>query len=460
MNNKRSLLLALLVNVSFCMAQSEPDFSMIGFATFDGVGNALLVGGTVGGKGGVIVTPANFDELKRYVEHPSTPYIILLDKEFTTNDVAYINSATGHVCTKDDPNAEATTYGEVLKVGSNKSIIGVGDKAFLNRIGLNVQCQSNIIVRNVKFTLQGVPVDKSGENKIVALRNGVETLIGDPDCFSIQADNESLSKDQRISHHIWVDHCEFYNFPKSTEHKDRYDGLLDMKNDTRYVTISWCHFHDHSKACLFGKGDSDNFDRTTTLHHNFFENIKGSRLPLLRYGHHHYFNNYQIGCEDGLDARKNSNVYVENCYFENTKSPVHGKLSDNGHATVVDCIFKGCSNLPAGFTNIDGAKMQEAELNTPADFNPNETAAYMYDYSKVLDKAEDVPAIVSAYVGIGKIANEYDPTGVQKAVGIKEAISKEYYSVSGMKLLVPTKGITLVRVVYNDGSVKSVKEVR
>jgi len=369
---------------------------MIGFAT--------LNGGTTGGEGGQVITVKTFAELKQYAEDPTTPYVIQIEGEINTGITAYIEKGTGKIATGQSAETIETTYGEVIKMGSNKTLLGIGGNAFINRIGIVIQCKSNIIIRNIKFTMQDVPIDKSGENKIVAFRNGAEVLIGDPDCIGIQADDDNLPKADRYSYNIWIDHCEFYNFPLDSEHKDRYDGLVDLKNDVQFVTISWCYFHDHSKACLFGKGASDEFDRTTTLHHNYFENIKGSRLPLLRHGRHHYFNNYQYGCEDGLNVRVNSNAYVEANYFEDTKTPIFGKQGDNppGKATIKENIFKGCSNLPEGCTNIDGAKQStlKADLSfAETDFVPSAS----YDYSAYLNIAEDVPELVKTYAGVGKM---------------------------------------------------------
>ncbi len=393
----RKLLFTLFaVTATLAMQAETPCFDMIGFAT--------LNGGTTGGEGGEVVRPANFEELKRYAEEKSTPYVIIIDHEMTTGITAYVDTTSGHLSTQGADNTIASTYGEILKLGSNKTLIGEGSNGFLNRIGINIQCQENIIIRNLRISLQDVPVDKSGENKIVAFRNGAEVLVGDPDCISMQADDESLPQAQRITQNIWIDHCELYNFPKSTEHKDRYDGLIDAKNDTRYVTISWCHFHDHSKACLSGKGNSDNFNRTCTWHHNYFENIKGSRLPLLRFGQHHYFNNYIKGCEDGVNVRKDSNAYIENCYFEDTKTPIFGKKSENGRASLVDNIFKGCSKLPPECTNIDGAKQET--LKADAQFDATDfVPADHYNYTDVLHTAEELPTIIPAYVGVGKIEN-------------------------------------------------------
>lgn len=383
MKNKLLLSLALLLSVSLSWAQ--PDFSMIGYAAMEGEGNFYQKGGTTGGEGGKVVTPTTFNELKQYVEDTSTPYIILITKEFTTDTPCTVDNE-GHIAAS----GTASTYGEILKVGSNKTLLGVGDAAFFNRIGLVIQTQSNIIIRNIKFTMKNVPVVKSGENKVLAWRNGAEVILGDPDCISIQADITSASKD--YGHHYWIDHCEFFN--ENGVNKDRYDGLLDMKNNVQYTTISWCKFHEHSKACLSGKGNSDKYPRTVTMHHNYFYNIQGSRLPLQRGGTYHYYNNYQEECQDGYDLRCGAIAYVEGCYFKNVKSPVMPSGEGEG-ATLVDLIFDGCRRIPTGFTDLVTTKLDEV-YDIP-------TSSYRPPYSYQADKASDIPAIVPQYCGVGKI---------------------------------------------------------
>lgn len=382
---KIKLLLLLLFVCSASSYAQQPDFSMIGYAAMEGEGNFYHKGGTTGGEGGQVVTPTNFTELKQYVEDPSTPYIILITKEFTTDKTCQVDNE-GHITASGTP----STYGEILKVGSNKTLLGVGDKAFFNRIGLVIQTQSNIIIRNIKFTMKNVPVVKSGENKVIAWRNGAEVVLGDPDCISIQADINSASKD--YGHHYWIDHCEFFN--ENGVNKDRYDGLLDMKNNVQYTTISWCKFHEHSKACLSGKGNSDKYPRTVTMHHNYFLNIQGSRLPLQRGGIYHYFNNLQEECQDGYDLRAGAISYIEGCYFKNVKAPVMPSGEGEG-ATLVDLIFDGCRRIPEGFTDLSTAKLDEVYTIPASDYRP--------PYTYKADNAKDVPTIVPQYCGVGKI---------------------------------------------------------
>jgi len=391
-NNFTKSAIFILINLfSFGITAQTPDFSMVGFAT--------LNGGTTGGEGGLVVTPTTFSELKQYIENASTPYIIKIDKEFNTGVQTWVD-ADGGIVASGTSGAIETTFGAILKVGSNKTIIGVGNQAFFNRIGLVIQCQSNIIIRNIKFTMKSVPATRDGEYKILDT-DGV-TTIGDPDCIGIQADKDSIPEPQRISEHIWIDHCEFYN--ENITNKDRYDGLIDNKNNVKYLTISWNYFHDHSKALLSGSGNSDNYNRTITYHHNYFSKIDGSRLPLLRYGQHHYFNNYMEDCPgDGVNLRINSNAYIEQNYFKNSKKPIFGKPTEFGQGKLIDNIFVACDRLPAGINNTPAGGSSPLSASEEFVNDCNFTPSLLYTYSSVLNATVDVPTIVKTYSGIGKI---------------------------------------------------------
>lgn len=368
-------LLIGLVCSFFTIHAQTPDFSKP-------YGYASMEGGTTGGKGGPTVTPSNFTELQNYAAG-TDPYVILIDKEFK------------------GPN--------VLRMGSNKTLLGVGKKGFINQIGISIQSQHNIIIRNLRFTMTGVPISNDGENKILGFNF-------DPDCIAIQADDESLPAAERKSHHIWIDHCEFFNEdPTVMTDYDRYDGLLDVKNDCQYITISWNYFHNHHKACLSGKGNSDNYDRKTTMHHNKFENI-GSRAPLFRYGKLHMLNNYMVNCPEGngINIRINSQAYIEKNYFDNVKKPIFGKISENGTAHLVDNVFKNCSRLP---TNQIGSLSPNADPLSASETFEDNSYVPPYLYSTISFPVNDVPAIVNKYVGVGIIEVESTVTGENSSLG-------------------------------------------
>lgn len=504
----RKTLLASALLCGFSMmanaqTQDGRDFSIDGFAAYEGVAgsNWYRAGGTTGGAGGKVVKADNFSQLQAYLQ-ATDPYIVIVDHDITTGIKCYVDDlSTGRLL--DDQSGKSgveSVYGERIMVAPNKTLIGVVDPAtgkapLFSHITFVMQSVDNIIIRNCRFTMKGVPVLRTGENKIVAWRNGAQVEVGDPDCIGIQADK--VSAKTNWGGHIWVDHCEFFN--GDAANKDRYDGLLDCKNNVQWMTFSYNYFHDHDKSCLWGKGDSDVYEncRTISFHHNFFDNIQGSRLPLQRGGHVHYYNNYMRGCEDGWDIRTGAVAFVQACYFENTKSPIR---SDRGGSLNIskaegyDCIYKGCNNLMEGYTNVDGAKISKSFGVTKTDWVPTQTtSSYTQHY---LDKTVDVPAICEKYSGAGKVeiwkaytsaipsadaaefdhaiknystAKTYDAEGKEMSSAsvsgiemvdhaVLMAATTEFFDLSGKRLSAPCHGVTIVKATDVQGHV-SVKKV-
>ena len=416
---KKALLLWSCVLTVFTASAQVIDgrnFGIDGFAAYAGTPgtNHYLEGGTTGGQGGQVVKADNFTQLQAYLQS-TKPYIIIVDHDIDTRLKCYIDaSATGHLCDKQDgTEGVESTYGERIMVASNKTLIGVvnsetGQAPLFSRITFVMQCSSNIIIRNCRFTMVGAPILKSGENKIVAWRDGAQVEVGDPDCIGIQADAKSAKKDWGA--HIWIDHCEFFN--GDADNKDRYDGLLDCKNNVQWLTISYNLFHHHDKACLWGKGDSDVYDncRTISAHHNYFKDIQGSRLPLQRGGNVHYMNNYQNGCQDGWDLRTKSVGYADACYFKGGKAPIlpdgGGTLNINSEAGY-GIIYDDCSRRITGHPGVSDVnttktdKEFDAETYVTGSWTPTQTWADYYVNNH--DKAADVPAVCEQYSGAGKI---------------------------------------------------------
>lgn len=502
-----SFLLASSAFATTAMAQTQDgrDFSIDGFAAYEGTPgtNWYRAGGTTGGAGGKVVKANTFSELQAYLQ-AEEPYVIIVDHDISTGIKCYVDGINTGKLLDDQSGASGaeTTYGERILVASNKTLIGVVDPStgkapLFTHITFVMQSVDNIIIRNCRFTMKGVPILKTGENKIVALRNGVQVEVGDPDCIGIQADKENAKTNWGA--HIWIDHCEFFN--GDTTDRDRYDGLLDCKNNVQWLTFSYNLFHDHMKSCLFGKGNSDVYDgcRTISFHHNFFNNIQGSRLPQQRGGHMHYYNNYMLNCEDGYRLNDQATGYVEACYFENSKSPIMSKgekgLNIN-KAEGYDIVFKGCSNLVTGYDNIDGAKINSHVTLVSTDWVPTQTAStYTQHY---LDKTADVPSICEKYSGAGKVeiwkaytdvlpteditefdhaiknystaktydANGNEMKGATTGISIAETSSSaspilrtEYYDMSGARLSSPQRGVTIVKSIHANGQTTTKKVV-
>lgn len=396
------------------VAFAAPDFSQIGFST--------LGGGTTGGAGGTVVRVSTVAELKQYAEDVETPYVIVIEGEINTGIAVKIDS-TGAV---NSSGSISTTYGEQVLVGNNKTIVGIGSGAFLNRVGLFIQKKHNIIIRNIKITMSDVPISKTDENKVVAYRNGAEVILNDPDCISISADSgvsDWAGKSLQASYNIWVDHCEFYN--AYTSDKDRYDGLLDAKNNIYNATVSWNYFHNHHKGSLIGNSNGDSLRHEITFHHNYYKAID-ARQPMMRHSMSHLYNNYiegDDGSGNGPNVRYGSDLYIESNHYASLSKAVFGG-DDDAYATIVNNKYEGCATFMSSGC---GSKTMRISLNPGASLSISDTSNVAMDddiprasfkpssyYSYTVD---DVKSIVTTYAGIGKInTDEYTLGGITDPV--------------------------------------------
>ncbi|HAP36228.1 MAG TPA: hypothetical protein DCQ28_09905 [Bacteroidetes bacterium] len=208
--------------------------------------------------------------------------------------------------------------------------------------------------------------------------------------------NDALSIDE--CENVWIDHNELYSKIGAGIGVDTYDGLLDIKNGSRYVTVSWNYLHHHMKCSLIGH--TDNTGQQTidsqmriTYHHNLFSNTDG-RNPSIRYGAIHMFNNFFEDITDyGIAARDGAHAKIENSVYHNVllpmstdKFPVSGL--PNGYICESGNIFSGTS----------GANVIS---QTGCDFWDAATLPYSY----TLDPVETVGSIVKLVAGIGIITS-------------------------------------------------------
>jgi len=318
-----------------CAGGSQVDFALAGWATEGG--------GTRGGRGGTTISVSNGAALVQ----------ALVDKQDSDTPLTILVSG---VITVANAGAEKIDVKDV----SDVSILGTGDGAEFDGIGLKIVRASNIVVRNLRIH---------------------NVLSGDKDAISIEGPAD----------HIWIDHCELYAERQGVD-KDYYDGLLDAKKGAEYLTYSWNYLHDSWKAELVGSSETDTFDRKLTMHHNHFENCN-SRTPLFRGGNGHVFNNYYVdGAETAINARLGGCLRIEANYFENTHNPWVSAYSDELGGGELSCnVLEG-----SDFAYADDVH----EL-------PSCEAVVPYDYADVLNHPEQVPAVVMEYAGVGKLA---DPT--------------------------------------------------
>lgn len=178
-----------------------------------------------------------------------------------------------------------------IKVPANTTMVGVTRDAGLRGAWLDIRKDSkgtlpmNVIVRNL-------------------------TIADTFDCFPAwdptdgsEGNWNSLydSISVRNSSHVWINHNTFLDVKTADEQQPSYfgrlyqlhDGFIDVTNESDNVTISWNLLAHHDKAMLFGSSDSASADRgklRVTLHHNLFHDL-GQRVPRIRYGQVHAYNN-------------------------------------------------------------------------------------------------------------------------------------------------------------------------
>ncbi|WP_049575620.1 pectate lyase family protein, partial [Nonomuraea sp. SBT364] len=237
---------------------------------------------------------------------------------------------------------------DMITVVADKSILGVGATAEITggglQLGSTTRPGNNVIIRNLRFT---------------------------------DAEDDSVSVTNK-AHHVWIDHNDF---------SAGYDGLLDVKRESDYVTVSWNRFHHHSKAMLLGHSDTYTADLgklRVTYHHNFFDGTD-QRHPRVRFAEPvHVFNNYyRDNSLYGVASTENAGVLVEGNYFENVAHPIHVGYDKSGPGRVVER-----HNLYVG----SGAPETAGTVVEPRTY-----------YAYTLDDPATVPATVQAGAGVGKI---------------------------------------------------------
>ncbi|AUX39687.1 uncharacterized protein SOCE26_010820 [Sorangium cellulosum] len=316
---------------------SDGDPSMVGFAAHNADGLAT----TTGGAGGEVVTVTSYAELAAAVgDH--APRVVRVSGTI---------AAPGGV--------------EMLDVGSNKTIIGLGASAQIDGFGFDVNGWTPDLV-----TAHGVTCDPDKASLFTHVSNVIIRNL----TFTNSAD-DSVNV-QCYSHHVWVDH--------NTFHKS-YDGSVDVKRGSDWVTVSWNHFVETDKTMLLGHDDSngpqDSGRLHVTYHHNWFDHTV-QRNPRVRFGEAHVFNNFANELNDyfiGLGT--GASVHADGNYVDKVKRTSKGY---------------GGTDLTWTDTNIVGETLHGGVENGQG-FDPK---AY---YSYTPDPAADIPSMVMSQAGAGRL---------------------------------------------------------
>ena len=278
----------------------------------------------------------------------------------------------------------------------------------------------------------------------VEMRNFAIMMCMD-DCISIDSKNES----------VWVHNIDlFYGQPGSDSDQVKGDGTIDMKGDSRYLTLSYNHLWDCGKASLCGM-KSETGPNYISYHHNWFDH-SDSRHPRIRTMSVHVWNNYFDGnSKYGVGMTYGGSAFVESNYFRNCKYPMlislqGSDIASGGKGTFSGengGVIKSFGNVITGATRCvtyqqDASSWDCWEATTPGDPVPADVKAkvggtvydnfdtnceVMYDYTP--DDANDVPAIVMGAYGAGRMQHgdftwHFDNAVEDKNDGVITALKK------------------------------------
>ena len=241
--------------------------------------------------------------------------------------------------------------------------------------------------------------------------------------------DDAMSLDTKNSH-VWIHNMDlFYGKKGSAADQAKGDGTVDIKGDSKYVTVAYNRFWDNGKASMCGM-KSETGENWITYHHNWFDH-SDSRMARVRTMSVHMYNNYYQHCDVyGIGATSGSSVFMESNYFDATKRPIMSSLQgtdakgdgtfsgeDGGLIKAYGNVF---ANKPDNFsyityaennTSFDAYEVSDPSEQVPAsvktlvggtsynNFDTNSSLMYVY----AADKAADVPAIVEGFYGAGRL---------------------------------------------------------
>ena len=267
-----------------------------------------------------------------------------------------------------------------IMIPSNTTIIGIADNAGFKNGTLYLKGVSNIVLRNLTVwdSLDYFPP---------WYQNSENNFNADMDCITVEG-----------STYVWIDHCtlgdtahvyDTVSTPAGELDWVNYDALCDITKGSNYVTVSNCQFLNDDKVGLVGSTDTgttygDTDKLKVTFHHNYYNNV-GQRLPRVRFGQVHvYNNNYDNVSSCCVVVGKSAQIYVENNYFSANAGKAFDVKDKTAGVTSVGNKFVTIKNTTA--TGID------------ANWIPSSVSGYAYS----VDDVANVPTLVNANtVGAG-----------------------------------------------------------
>lgn len=329
------------------MKFTKLDFSLLLLAAVANANSPVgFAGNTIGGEGGV---EYHVNNIKEFIEalnnngNPTGSKIIYVESQvngavddngnaLTAESLApgftfqkYINCFTEdgtEWLNTDECNAldelrleGAKLQAEKIKimVTPNTTIIGNGEGSRLEELSLQISGIDNVIIKNISI---------EAPNDLFPEWDPTDGIHGswNSEYDAIVITNSSTR--------VWIDNCYLTDGSKGVnttplifgQHVELHDGLIDVVNGADFVTISNNRFENHKKTMLIGNSDKKTTDRDhlkVSIYNNVFINCN-ERLPRVRYGNVHVFNNYYYA-ETFNEAY--TSLTVDNYYHDDNVFP-------------------------------------------------------------------------------------------------------------------------------------------
>lgn len=292
----------------------------------------------------------------------------------------YISLSTGQTIAVPDGYAEGATGG-----GNAAPVTVSSASAFRSAVGND---NPAVVIVEGRLNVGDVSV---GSNKTVIGKDSSSGLYGG--CVRVRGSNyifqnltigPSATDAMEVSGatKVFAYRCDFY---------DGADGSFDIVRGADNVTIAWCKFYyidqtTHLNTILIGNSDSRTTDAGrlhVTMHHNWFAEKCDQRMPRVRYGHVHIYNNYynSVGSLYCIGTGVHCRIRVENSHFDNVSTAWkdYSGMSNDGQIGWEGLLFTNGASQPS--------------------YAPNSFPVFDPPYSFTMDDVEDVEALVKAGAG-------------------------------------------------------------
>ena len=307
-------------------------------------------------------------------------------------------------------------------------LVTLGDLDYIESSAEGIQVKGKNAAPEMNITIEGIGDDATVKGFGFLVRNAKSVEFRNLGLMRFMDDGISVDTDNS---NIWIHHIDiFYGQAGSDKDQIKGDGSIDIKSDSKYVTVSYNRFWDSGKSNLFGmKSETD--PNYISYDHNWFDH-SDSRHPRVRTMSVHVWNNYFDNvAKYGVGATTGASVFVENNYFLKTKKPILSSMQgtdaqgsgtfsgeDGGmiksYGNYFDRTiksFKYYTQAAPATTGYDAYETATRHEQVPASevtraggtaYNNFDTdASLMYPYQAV--SAAEVPALVTGYYGAGRM---------------------------------------------------------